>query len=382
MYNRTLKRPMFRMGGSAGTGITSGLDTPKRGRVDGPGGYAGFFGSEAKEIAKNATERAEQSVKELEALKRKRKLSNPFGNPGGGGGNSSLSALTQKHNQAGGYNVPFITNNLLTKKDIGTAPSDFEIMKEQRGDIPTPSKYPYKASDFFMNLGAGIMAQPGGQPIFQTIGKASIPALGELQKAQQSDWGLGEKGKLEQWKSDQELLLAAYKNTSEDEKNKMWEEAHAMFDNKGINPYTKEKFKTPQEAYNLLLKNKFMSKEKVLTPEAQYNTTYEKIFTKHLQNQDFGGNSAAAANLAKHEANIIYEKYPKEVIDQFNLTQLWIDPAFYDEKDGVKTMNEIGEISALGIETGKIYLNLPDGNFYKLGPNKIFEQVSLTDLQG
>jgi hypothetical protein len=38
--NRTLRRPMFRMGGTA-EGITSGLDTPKRGLVDGPGGYAG-----------------------------------------------------------------------------------------------------------------------------------------------------------------------------------------------------------------------------------------------------------------------------------------------------------------------------------------------------
>ena len=37
---RTLKRPMFRMGGSTGTGITSGLDTPKRGLVDGPGKYS------------------------------------------------------------------------------------------------------------------------------------------------------------------------------------------------------------------------------------------------------------------------------------------------------------------------------------------------------
>ena len=38
--NRTLRRPMFRMGGSA-EGITSGLQAPKRGRVDGPGSYAG-----------------------------------------------------------------------------------------------------------------------------------------------------------------------------------------------------------------------------------------------------------------------------------------------------------------------------------------------------
>ena len=28
--NRTLKRPMFRMGGSASSGITSGLDQPRK----------------------------------------------------------------------------------------------------------------------------------------------------------------------------------------------------------------------------------------------------------------------------------------------------------------------------------------------------------------
>ena len=48
--SRTLRRPMFRMGGSA-QGITSGLDKPKRGLVDEPGGYAGelkFLPTEAE----------------------------------------------------------------------------------------------------------------------------------------------------------------------------------------------------------------------------------------------------------------------------------------------------------------------------------------------
>ena len=40
MISRTLKRPMFKMGGSTNEGITSGLDTPKRGLVDGPGKYS------------------------------------------------------------------------------------------------------------------------------------------------------------------------------------------------------------------------------------------------------------------------------------------------------------------------------------------------------
>ena len=46
--NRTLRRPMFRMGGSA-EGIISGLDAPdinNRGLVDGPGGYSGEEGDD------------------------------------------------------------------------------------------------------------------------------------------------------------------------------------------------------------------------------------------------------------------------------------------------------------------------------------------------
>ena len=45
-----LKRNMFKGGGFAhrGTGITSGLDTPKRGYVDGPGSYAGVEDTKQK----------------------------------------------------------------------------------------------------------------------------------------------------------------------------------------------------------------------------------------------------------------------------------------------------------------------------------------------
>ena len=38
--NRTLKRPMFRIGGSTGTGITSGLDQPQKMANGGRTGYA------------------------------------------------------------------------------------------------------------------------------------------------------------------------------------------------------------------------------------------------------------------------------------------------------------------------------------------------------
>jgi hypothetical protein len=38
--NRILKRPMFRIGGSTGTGITSGLDKPQKMTNGGRTGYA------------------------------------------------------------------------------------------------------------------------------------------------------------------------------------------------------------------------------------------------------------------------------------------------------------------------------------------------------
>ena len=47
---------MFRLGGST-SGITSGLDTPKRGRVDGPGGYAGIDYDKAYETSERIADK-------------------------------------------------------------------------------------------------------------------------------------------------------------------------------------------------------------------------------------------------------------------------------------------------------------------------------------
>ena len=54
--SRVLNRPMFRLGGST-SGITSGLDTPKRGRVDGPGSYQGIDYEKAYETEQRITDK-------------------------------------------------------------------------------------------------------------------------------------------------------------------------------------------------------------------------------------------------------------------------------------------------------------------------------------
>jgi hypothetical protein len=68
-------------------------------------------------------------------------------------------------------------------------PSEVDVIKEAIGERPEISPYPYKASDFFMGLGANILAQPGGQPIFQTIGKAGIDPLKILGEQNMSEYG-------------------------------------------------------------------------------------------------------------------------------------------------------------------------------------------------
>jgi hypothetical protein len=71
--SRVLRRPMFRGGiaDSEGVGITSGLDTPKRGLVDGPGGYAGDINDILKqqllEIESRRSYKPPKTSKEIEA---------------------------------------------------------------------------------------------------------------------------------------------------------------------------------------------------------------------------------------------------------------------------------------------------------------------------
>ncbi len=67
--SKALNRPMFRRGGpvnSKGTGITSGLDTPKRGVVDGPGKYSqdlsGIQNADSIDLIQNLRQRAEEAV--------------------------------------------------------------------------------------------------------------------------------------------------------------------------------------------------------------------------------------------------------------------------------------------------------------------------------
>jgi len=95
-------------------------------------------------------------------------------------------------------------------------------------------QYPYAASDFFMNLGTNILAQPGGSSIFETIGKAGVPALQQLQKTRQSNT-----------EGQRALALQFWKSMDDDEKDALVNRAEQMV--------KAGRFKTVAEALQVLV---------------------------------------------------------------------------------------------------------------------------------
>ena len=102
-------------------------------------------------------------------------------------------------------------NQLVEKSDIEKVQGNMESFNKA-----FPS-YPYAASDFFMNLGSNILAQPGGQPIFQTIGTAAVPALQNLQKTRMTNT-----------QGQRELALQFWKSMDDDEKDALVNRAEQM----------------------------------------------------------------------------------------------------------------------------------------------------------
>ncbi len=97
-------------------------------------------------------------------------------------------------------------------KDIGKKVTDRVNIIE--GLTP---KYPYKGSDFFMGLGANILSQPGGQPIFQTLGTAAKDPLNLLMKQNIAEYG-----------NKRDTVMQVFKQLSDEDKDAMINRAEAM----------------------------------------------------------------------------------------------------------------------------------------------------------
>ena len=233
-------------------------------------------------------------------------------------------------------------------------------------------------NDFMINFGLNMVGNPPSGGIFQTAAKQAQEPFGQFQQARAKE-SLGRR----------ELIANMVQNMSEDDKYKLQVEAQHMFEAGAINPFTNQPFKSAKEALNALIKNKLMSKERVLTEEAKFENTYNTYLEQILREKmgDFENNRLGASQLAEHEAKIQHNRYPKTLIEQFDLAQTYIpigtvDWGSKDAEGNFKITEIIGtkHVTQGTLKPGKIYFNVADKSFYKFN-GKSFTVVDLADYQ-
>ena len=132
-----------------------------------------------------------------------------------------------------------------------------------------------------------------------------------------------------------------------------------------------------------------MSKERVLTDEAKFENTYNTYLEQILREKmgDFANNRLGASQLAEHEAKIQHNRYPKTLIEEFDLAQTYIpigtiDWGSKDTEGNFKLTEIIGTKHATQgtIKPGKIYFNVADKSFYKFN-GKSFTVIDIAEYQ-
>ena len=233
-------------------------------------------------------------------------------------------------------------------------------------------------NDFMINFGLNMVGNPPTGNIFQT---AALQAQEPFQQFQQS--------RAKESLGRRELVANLVQNMSEEDKYKLQVEAQHMFEAGAVNPFTNKAFASPTEALNALIKNKLMSKERVLTEEAKFENTYNTYLEQILREKmgDFANNRLGASQLAEHEAKIQHELYPKKLIAEFDLAQTYIpigtvDWGSKDAEGNFKITEVVGAKKAQQgtIKPGKIYFNVADKSFYKFN-GKSFTVIDIAEYQ-
>ena len=285
MFNRTLRRPMFRRGGKAEGGITSGL---KRQGYDGEG-------------------------------------------------DTQLAQKMDKTQQE---------TNFFNKA------------------FP---QYNNAGSDFFMGLGANILAAPGGNPILQTLGQSAKEPLAQMAKTNMANVS----GK-------REVAMAMWNNMDEDTKTRMMKDAQSRIDN-GVFDHIPE-----DQRMKAALEAELYSKGK--SPEA---TKAARI--KELENviisKDVGGSlTEVALNIATHIYNVQNNVYEGAVDQNGNSLSFATQRSYFKDGDiseqGTKedgTM--IYKLTQNGLKKygetyeGKVLYDYRENKYFKKQGNMLIEVI-------
>jgi len=185
-----------------------------------------------------------------------RTLNRPMFRRGGKAGGGIMTGVQRQGYDGDDGNQTVVKNDPTKVQQVGTSMEQFNKAFPQ---------YNTAGSDFFMNLGSNILAQPGGQPILQTLGTAAKDPLLQMQKTNMANT-----------QGNRELALKFWQSLDDDDKDAMINRAEQMVE--------AGRFKTVEEALQVLVPTfrkdqspQETKREDILRDEKDKNATVENI---------------------------------------------------------------------------------------------------------
>ena len=292
--NRTLRRPMFRMGGSAGEGITSGL-APRQGYNTGLSVKPiNFPGTQAEWEAqqKMLKEKRIGPYSEFSLAKKNKQAIVP-GNTGSTGSNFVGGGT--------GTNTQSIVDRATERKSI----LDAVYPRTPRRDT--------SFNDFLISMGLDLVSRPAAGNIFQQVATSAKGPFEKFQEAKQ----LEDAYSMKETSEDRALLAKMLEGMDDDKLSALMKDANAAVES-GL--YTGPDAKN--QAIRDLLKKKIYGVQDM--PGEAENARIRELELMISRDQEVPAGAIRA--VAEHIHKIETGAYPKDIQTDLNRTKTYIKP--------------------------------------------------------
>ena len=332
--NRTLRRPMFRMGGTA-EGITSGL-APRQGYNT---------GLSVKPIDFPGT----QAEWEAQQKMLKKKKIGPY----------SEFSLAKKNKQAivPGNTGSTIGDGTDTKSIIDRATERKSILDAV---YPRTPRRDTSFNDFLINMGLDLVSRPKGGNIVQQVATSAKGPFEKFQEAKQ----LEDAYSMKETSEDRALLAKMLEGMDDDKLSALMKDVKAGVD--------AGEFPDEATGIKLLLQKKIYG---VLDAPGEADQRRINQLENYIINNDdksFGYARQVAEHMHKMQTGV----YPKEVAEELNQTVVYIKPR-HKARDIKPEYDDQGQITKFVVQ-GKFARTYGPGIYFDPDTGNLFKRVSST----
>ena len=330
---------MFRMGGSVGEGITSGL-APRQGyNLAGLVKPLDFPGSDAEWQARL------QKLKELGIIDAQgNRVGGPIKNivPDNTGSTSSTGSTGSTGSTIGDDTG---TQNIIDKAKAHQSILDAMYPRQKTNSMA--------GANFLMNLGVDLASRPRSGNIFQQVATSAKDPLLRFQEEKLMEQAAGRKETSE----DRALLASMLEGMDDDKLSALMKDVKA-----GVEA---GEFPDEKTGIKLLLQKKIYG---VLDAPGEKKQEWIKWYMTNLQNKA-DVDPGVARVVAEHQYKMDFKEYPPEILKDLNRTKMYIKETHIvgrkrDENDEIIELI-VNANQARSYRIGQIYLDPQSGELFK-----------------